>query len=163
TLASFAANTGTFTLLDIGNLTITGPVTGTNVSITTTGTGAISDTGQIAASGVLALSSGTGGIGIATTGIVTAPTIDLDGGGGAIALTGNALLGQTGATIDLTTTKGGVTEAATSTIIAATLHSAAGVTGAVDLAGTANAIGGLGTFSVGGGDFALVDTGDLAI
>src|SRR6185437_1153013 len=79
-----------------------------------------------------------------------------------ISLSGNAIVGTPGALIDLTTT-GGITEAASSSILAGTLQSAAGIAGSVSLGGAANAIATLGQFQLGSGDFTLVDTGNLAV
>ena len=44
---------------------------------------------------------------------------------------------------------------------ASLLQSGAGVTGTVDLVGTSNTIASVGSFAVTGGDFTLVDTGNL--
>ena len=140
TLGSFAT-TGDFSLLDdgnTGNLTVSGPVTGSNVSISDANTGTISVTGSVGATTLLALSSGTGGIALNTGEILS------------------------GATVDLSAAGGGVTQVATGTITATTsLLSGSGVTGTVDLAGTSNAIAAIGSFAVTSGDFTLVDTGDL--
>jgi hypothetical protein len=72
-------------------------------------------------------------------------------------------LGESGATVDLTSA-GGVSEVAGATLVAATLQSTGGVTGgAADFGGTANAIAGLGDFTVNGNALSLSDTGALAV
>ena len=162
-LGRFVVSGGSLTMVDTGSLAISGPVSATNVAVNTVGTGAITDSGSITAAGTLALTSGSGGIGLGSGAVVSAPTIDLNGGGGAITLTGNAMLGNAAALVDLTTTAGGVSEAATAQIVATTLQSAAGVTGSVGLVGTANAVANLANFVVTGGDFTLLDTGNLGV
>src|SRR6185437_13672360 len=88
---------------------------------------------------------------------------------GGIALTGNAALGDAStALIGLATSGGGVSEAATATIVtgpAGTLFSGSGIVGTVSLDGTANTIAALGSLAVGGAgnDFRLTDTGNLSV
>ncbi len=144
TVAAFAV-TGTthdFTLMDTGNLAVSGALTATqDVTLRTSGTGAISATGSIGAGRTLSATSGSGGIALNTGAVLTGPAIVLNGAAGGIALTGNASLGQSGGLVDLTASGTGITEATTSTITAATLQSSGGVAGTVGLLGTANAIG----------------------
>ena len=66
-------------------------------------------------------------------------------------------------TVDLSVASGGVTQAASGTMVAAALHSSGSVAGTVSLAGTGNAIGTLLDFGVTGGDFSLVNTGSLSV
>ena len=73
------------------------------------------------------------------------------------------MLGQSGATVDLTST-GGVSEVAGATLTADTLQSTGGVTGGpANFAGAANAIAGLGNFTVTGNALSLSDTGALVV
>jgi hypothetical protein len=96
-------------------------------------------------------------------GSIAAPTITLSAGGSGIALNSGAVLGETGASISLAST-GGISEDAGATIIAATLAGLNSITGgAVTLAGTGNAIGDLGSFTVTGNAFSLSDQGSLDI
>ncbi len=140
TLGSFNAGTLAFSLNDAGlagNLTVSGPVTGSNVTIS--GVPTITVTGSIGATTSLVLSAGLGGIQLNTGEILS------------------------GATVDLSTLGGGVTQVATGTIIATSLLQSTGsVSGTVDLAGTANAIAAVGSFVVNPGDFILIDNGNTA-
>ncbi|HXT80516.1 MAG TPA: hypothetical protein VN702_13195, partial [Acetobacteraceae bacterium] len=158
----FAVSGGDFLLNDTGNLWINGPVTAANVTFQTNGAGRISASGSIGAAGALTVDSGSGGIALVSGADLTGTSISLDGAAGGISLSGNAILGTPGALIDLTTT-GGITEAASSTILAGTLQSGAGIAGSVSLGGAANAIATLGQFQLGSGDFTLVDTGNLVV
>ncbi|HEY1936194.1 MAG TPA: filamentous hemagglutinin N-terminal domain-containing protein [Acetobacteraceae bacterium] len=162
-LSNFAVTSGNFILVDTGSLAVPGTVTANNITLSTNSTNQISATGSLGGGTVVAVTSGSGGIVLGTGAVVTAPTIDLNGNGGAIALTGNASVGTSTTLVDLTTTAGGVNEAATSVLNAATLQSAAGVTGSVALLGTANAVGNVGTFAVNLGDFTLIDTGMVVL
>ncbi len=126
---------GSFTLTDNGeaaNLSVTGPVTATSVTL--------SDTGTVTVTGSLTASAGVG-------------AVKLTSGGGGILLNAGALL--TGGTVDLNATGGGVTE--TSGVIAATtLLSSGGITGNVTL-GSLNNVATLAGFAVASGDFLLSD------
>ena len=152
-----------FRLTDTGNLSITGPLTATrDVALATVGTGKITSTGSINAGRTLSVTAGTGGIALNAGAIITGPTIVLSGTG-PLSLTGNALLGQSGAVVDVSTKSGGFVQEAGAIIAAATLLSTGGVVGSASLVGIANAIGTVGSFAVSGvgSDFALVNTGAL--
>jgi hypothetical protein len=84
----------------------------------------------------------------------------LNAGIGGIALNGNAMVGNNGAIVDLTTKGSGVGEATTATVIAGTLQSTLGVVGPVNLAGVADNVTTLGNFSVGPASLALADAGN---
>ena len=142
-VGSFAVTGGNFALVDNGNtgaLAVTGPVTAANVSIADANTGTIVVTGSIGATTSLVLASGAGGIQLNTGEILS------------------------GATVDLSPISGGVTQVPTGMIVASSvLRSTSGVTGTVNLAGTANTIASVGSFAVTSGDFSLVDTGNLSV
>ena len=143
TLGSFSVTAGDFALNDAGNpggLLITGPVNANNVAITDTGSAAITITGSIVTPGTLLLASGSGGI----------------------ALGGSASIGGATATVDLTTTGGGIIEPAGASITAAELQSSGNVVGTAKLDGS-NAIAKLGSFLVDTGDLSLIDGTGLAI
>ncbi|HET7880648.1 MAG TPA: hypothetical protein VFL55_07155, partial [Acetobacteraceae bacterium] len=169
TLGTFIVTGGDFSLVNngnSGNLAVTGGVAANNVAIRNANTGTISVSGSIGSgAGSLSVTSGSGGIALNSGAVLTGPTIDLNGGTGGIALTGNASVGQSGGVVDLTATAGGIDEATTSTIIAGTLQSSGGVAGAVSLLGTANAIGALANFVVTGGSsrFVLDDSTALTV
>jgi filamentous hemagglutinin family protein len=137
-IGNFAVTGGDFTLVDNGNsgiLTVSGPVTAGNVTISDAGTGLINVTGSLGATTALTLASGSGGIALNTGAIVS------------------------GATVDVSAAGGGISQVATGTITAGVvLQSSAGVTGSVDLAGTANAIASAGPFVVSNGGFSLTDS-----
>jgi hypothetical protein len=144
-LGNFAVSGNTFTLSDTGSLSVDGAVSASSVTIG----GAAGST----PSGITLLSAGS----------VVAPTITLSAGGNGIALDSGTVLGETGASIDMASA-GGISEDAGATIIAATLASLGNITGgAVTLAGTGNAIGDLGNFTVAGKGFSLSDQGSLDI
>ena len=152
-------------LTDTGDLAVTGPVTATrDVTLATGGTGKITSTGSIGAGRTLSLASGGGGIALNGGAIVTGPTIVL-GGTGPMTLAATALLGQSGAVLDVSTTSGGLTQDAGATIVAAALLSTGGIVGSASLAGVANAIGTIGAFAVSGAgsDVSLVNTGTLVV
>ncbi len=142
-LGSFQVGSGDFTLANnIGSLNVTGP---------------------LHATGSVAVNAGS--IVLATAANVQGSTIALTGSNG-IALNGSASLGEIGALVDLTVpAAGGVTQAGTGTIVAATLQSSGGIAGAVSLPGSANAIGALGSLGVAGGigDFFLMDSKALTV
>src|SRR6185312_13827877 len=114
-----------FTLDNIGSLTVSGTVNGGS-SISLFSLGTLNVTGTVMANGTVGLSAAA----IAIAGKVT------DGGAGQTSLTANS---------------GTISE--TGTLIAGTLSGTAA--GTVDLTGTANAIGTIGSFAVTGGDFLL--------
>jgi hypothetical protein len=93
---------------------------------------------------------------------VAATGITLNSGAGGISLAGNAVLGQSGSAIDITSA-GPVSQATTSTILATTLGSTGGVTGTVNLAGTNNAISVIGPIAATGGDLNVVTTSNLTL
>ena len=123
------------------------------ITLSTGGTGQISANGVLAASGALSLTSGTGGIALGSGAVLTGTPITLNGGGGAITLGGNAVLGEAGATVDLVAGGGGISEAGTSQIVAATLLGDTG--GAASLTGT-NAIATLAGFPAARGDASTI-------
>jgi hypothetical protein len=138
TLGSFGVSGGAFILDDggiAGNLTVSGPVSATNVSI--------NDSGTITATGGVTASAGT--LKLATA------------GSGGLLLNAGAIL--TGVTVDLDASGGGITEAS-GVINAATLLSSGGVTGNVQLTNL-NSVGTLGNFSA--GSFGLNDGTALLI
>lgn len=160
-IGAFNVSGGDFSLTDNGNVSIVGPLSGINVSVATTG--AITGSGRVTAGpgGALAL-TGAGGITLGNGATLVSDTaIDLNGGLGPIVLNGGATVRSAGL-LDLTTASGGVTEAPTSVIAASLLQSAAGVSGNVNLAGTANAIAQLGLFNT-FGNFALRTAGALDV
>jgi hypothetical protein len=144
TLGSFTTTTANFDLNDTGNtgtLTVTGPVTSpTQIAMNTGGTGAIDVTGNIGAGSLLAVIAGSGGIAVNGTANLTGTTVDLATGSGTIAINNTAVVGQTGALVDLIAT-GNITQAAGASLVAATLEASSNAV--IDLAGNANAIGAL--------------------
>lgn len=160
---------GTLTVLPGIDVTASG-----NVTLATGGAGPAAPPGQASpliliegpissTGGTLSLLSGSGGtINIGPGGAVSATGITLNSGSGGISLTGGAALGGAGSAIDITSL-GPVAAAATSTITAVSLSSRGGVTGSVDLLGTANAITALGNFAVTGGDLTVVNGGNLTL
>jgi filamentous hemagglutinin family protein len=133
-VGSFTVGAGDFSLTDTGNLGIAGPLTAANISLSSP---TITATGSLGATGILTLTAGSGGIALNTGEILS------------------------GATVDLSASGGGVTQAASGVITATMLQSTSGVTGTVNLAGSANAIAGVGSFAVTSGDFGLFDAGAL--
>jgi filamentous hemagglutinin family protein len=135
-LGSFKVSGAAFTLVDGAaiSLNVGGVVNSSATEIT--GPQTISISGTIGNdNGSVILSTGTGGI----------------------ALTGaGAILGG-GHTVGLSTTGGGIAEATMARLVAATLQSTGGVTGPIDLAGSANAIAQINGFVVTGGDFTLTE------
>jgi len=110
--------------------------------------GIVSTSGSIAVSSAGFLSVGSGGT-------LLAPSITLSGTNG-IALQGSAVVGQAGATVDLSVVNaGGVTQSAASAIVGATLRSTGGIAGGSTLLAAGNTIGQIGGIAVTGGDFQL--------
>jgi hypothetical protein len=133
-------------------------------NLTVSATGGLTVDGTVTSPGTIALNaiagSGTGPLSVVSGGNLQAPLIDLNAT--SIALTGNAMLGQAGATIDLahTTSGGGVTEASGSTIIAISLGATNPLAGNVSLTGAGNAINELTSISAtGGGNGIAVTSG----
>ncbi len=140
----------------LGSLAVAGGFSLTNA-------GSLNVTGPLHATGSVAVNAGS--IVLANAANVQGSTIALTGSNG-IALNGSASLGEIGALVDLTVpAAGGVTQAGTGTIVAATLQSSGGIAGAVSLPGSANAIGALGSLGVAGGigDFFLMDSKALTV
>ena len=142
----------------------------TGFSLSLSDTGALSVGGAVSASGATSSVTIGGAAGttptritLSDTGSIAAPTVALVAGVSGIALNGTSVLGQTGATVDLTTSGGGVSEASGASIVAATLQSSGGVAGTADLVSTANTIGTLSGFTVTGGDLVLVDDSTLTL
>ena len=142
-LGAFAVTGADFTLVDSSALSVNGAVSANNITIT-----------DSAASGTALVVATTGSL--AGTAGNTVKLIASNGAGG-IALNGVSTLNASTGTADLSAGTGGITQAAGSVITAGTLQSTGGSTGTVNLAGTGNAIGGLGAFAVTGADFTLVD------
>jgi filamentous hemagglutinin family protein len=168
TLADFIVSGGTFHLDNTGTtgLAVNGSVIAGGVTLDgVIGTLAVNGSilGTTASTGVVALDTSGPFSDIMLNGsaVVAGSTVDLNGGG--IALNGSALLGQTGALVDLTTTGGGVIEQSTATIIASTLQSSGGVRNGATLVSGNNAIGTLGPFAVASGDLQLLDTGSITV
>jgi hypothetical protein len=142
-IGSFAVAGGDFTLADngnTGNLSVSGPLTATNIALSNANTGTISVAVSIGATAGLTVAAGSGGIQLNTGDVLS------------------------GATIDLSAAGGGVTQVSTGTVVATSvLQSTNGVKGTVNLAGTANNITSIGSFAVTGGDFLLVDAGNLGV
>jgi len=165
-LGAFTVTGGgnSFTLINTGSLTISGPLTVPhNIGIATGGTGRVTVAGTIANStGAMALIAGTGGIVLNAGAQVAVSRVGLTATGG-ISLAGGASLGLAGGLIDIGTTAGGVTQDAGAVMTTGTLRSTAGITGDTSLSGTANAIALLGDVTVNGGTLTLVNTGSLVV
>ncbi len=171
TLGGFAVSGQPLSLSDAGAPGITGAVLASDVTIggaaDSSPTGiTLSITGAVSASSVTiggAAGSTPSGITLSGTGSIVAPVVTLTAGAGGIALNAGAVLGQTGATVNLTSA-GGINEDAGATLTAATLQSSGGIGGAAAaLNGTSNAIGVLDGFAVSGQALSLSDTGALSI
>src|SRR6185312_8551615 len=137
-LGSFAVTGGDFLLTDNGNtglLGINGPVSAATVRIGDTNTGTIAVNGSVTGTTGVTLAAGSGGIVLNAGDFVSGPTIDLSATGG------------------------GVTQDAGGTL----LESTGGVTGTVDLAGTANNLASIGKFAVTSGNFLLSDNGNTGL
>ena len=97
-IGSIAVTSGNFALNDGGSLNVAGALTANNVTLSADTLGV---TGSIGAVTLVSLSGSAGGIALSGAAAVTAPSILASGGAGGIVLSGTALLGQTGATIDV--------------------------------------------------------------
>ena len=148
-LGAFAVTGADFTLVDSSALSVNGAVSANNITIT-----------DSAASGTALVVATTGSL--AGTAGNTVKLIASNAAGG-IALNGVSTLNASTGTADLSAGTGGITQATGSVITAGTLQSTGGSTGTVNLAGTGNAIGGLGAFAVTGADFTLVDNSALTV
>ncbi|MBW4090767.1 MAG: filamentous hemagglutinin N-terminal domain-containing protein [Proteobacteria bacterium] len=162
TVVGGAGLTGSNTIGAIGNFTVSGG----DFALADAGeaAGTLAVPGTLVANDVTIGAGGTAPGAIAITGTVGvngAPgTVALIAGSGGIALDGSGLLGYGPGglgTVDLTTAGGGITEAGSARLSAATLQSTGGVVGTVDLAGTTNAIGQIDNFVVSGGDLTLIE------
>ena len=167
-LGNFVVDNGTFHLSNSGSLSgmnVTGSVMASSVTLDgLSGTLAISNTiSATAAGGLVSITdTGTGGNIVLNSGaVVSGPTVDLKSG--SIALNGNALLGNVAALLDLTATSGGITEATTAAMLAATLQSSGGIASSVNLAGTNNTIATIGSLALNNGTFNLTDNGNLNV
>jgi filamentous hemagglutinin family protein len=159
TLGAFSVSSGSFTLADTTGLAVAGSgVAADNITITTPGN--LTVTAGMFAPGTIALTAN--GVKVGSGGsMFGAAVIDVNGGSGGIALTGNGNIGSSGAgTVDLSTT-GGITEAPTATFNAGLLQSSLGVTGNVSLPHAA--VGAIGNFIVTGGSFSLTDSTALDV
>ena len=143
-LGSFGVSSGAFALNDSGlpggfasgDLTVSGLVSATSVTIT--GAPTITVSGTISGAGV-SLASGIRGIHLMDASELVS-----------------------GGTVDLSTTGGGVTQVAGGTIDAGTLLSSGSIVGAAILQGTANLIGTISGVSV-AGTLTVVDNETLAL
>ncbi len=140
TLGKFAVSGGAFTLVDSTALTLAGPLSASNVTITDTAaaTKAIDITGTATASGTMALIASNAAGGIALSGTASAATLDLTAGSAGITQTGGS-------------------------ITAGTLQSTGGSIGNVVLDQPSNSVTTLGSFAVSGGAFSLVDSTALTL
>ncbi|MGE0415931.1 MAG: filamentous hemagglutinin N-terminal domain-containing protein [Acetobacteraceae bacterium] len=162
-IGPFAVSGQGFTLLNTGSVAVTGPLTAPgDIRIATDAGGGIGVTGSVVAGGTLSLAAGTAGMALQGGAFVAAPRLILTAAA-PITLTGNASLGQSGATVDLSTTAGGIIQSDGATIVAGSLRSGQGVTGDVVLTGSANAIGALADLAVTGGTFSLGQHGPLLV
>ena len=144
-LTGFTVAGADFSLSDGIALTVTGPLSANNITLTDS---------LASASAISVTGSMTGGVGKTTT--LTAG----DAAGG-ITLSGTVNATGTG-TLDLNAGSGGVTQTAGSMTVG-TLKSSNGIGGAVSLTGLNNQIGGLGTITLTSGDFSLNDAGALTV
>jgi len=121
------------------------------------GTPVISIGGAVTSTGgsVSLLSGPTGSIVFGTAGSAAAANVVLSAGTGGITMNGNATLGQAGGAIDISSS-GPVSQATTSSILSNTLTSSGGITGGMNLAGSGNTIGAIGSITVTGGDLNVV-------
>ena len=118
--------------------------------------------GIVSTPGSIAVSI-TGSLTIASGGTIQAPSVVLAGNNG-IAQQGAAVVGKTGATVDLSVANsGGVTQSAGSAIVGATLQSSGGIAGGATLLAAGNAIGQIGGVNVTGGDFQLGSGSSLTV
>ena len=152
-IGNFVVSGGDFVLADagaaMGTLAVPGTLVANNVTLGagSTAPGAIAITGTVGvngAPGTVVLVAGTGGIALAGSGLLGY------GPGGLV-------------TVDLTTAGGGITEAGSARLSAATLQSTGSVVGTVDLAGTTNAIGQINNFVVSGGDLILIEQANQSL
>ncbi len=141
------------TLVNGQALTLAGATVGGNLTVSATGGMTIA--GTVTSPGTIALNAipGSGSAPLdflSGAANVQAPVIDLNATG--MVLVGNAMLGETGATIDLahTTSGGAVTEASGAKITASALGATNGLAGNVSLTGLGNAIAGLSGIAVSG-------------
>ncbi len=162
TFATGDAAPGTITPQASPQISLLGSVTSTGGTVNLlSGTGGtISISAPVSAATTANLTSGSGGITLNGGGAVTATTVTLNGGTGTLAL-GSATIGKTGGTLDLAS-GAAVTQANTGTIAATTLQSSGSIAHNVDLAGTANAVGTIADFAL-GGNFTLKDSKALAV
>ncbi|MDE2583296.1 MAG: filamentous hemagglutinin N-terminal domain-containing protein, partial [Rhodospirillales bacterium] len=160
-LGSFAVSGNGFTLASTGSLAVTGPVSGTNVTITA-GTLAVggSITAGAGTGNTLALTTNAGTLGLDNGAVLSATTIALDGGTSAVNI-GSIAVVNAGSLLALG--GAGVTAVAGGTLIAGTLTGIAPLTGPVDLAAGHNVIGTIDAFTVKGGDFTLIEAPGTAL
>jgi filamentous hemagglutinin family protein len=190
TIGSVTVPSGSFDLLDFGTVSVAGPLTAGNVTVTAGsievpgtivggtlvalyGTTGIKESGTINAgtiaanTGTVTLSTGSTGA-IALSGSVGAGTlIALSAGSSGISQTAGLLNTGTLGTLSLAAIGGGVTQAAAGTIITGTLISDPSINsgtigGTVALLGTANAIGTIGSLAA-TGDIQIQDASGLTI
>jgi hypothetical protein len=159
TVGTLAATGGVIILNNPNNvITALGDVTST--SFTLNDSTALGLTGSVNATTSASI---TDAVSLTLTGNLTSPVDTLSAGNGGIALNAGAVLGESGATVDLSGT-GAVSESGTATIVAATLRSTGGVAGSVTL-GNTNTVASVGSFVVSGSGngFQLIDSGNLTV
>jgi filamentous hemagglutinin len=145
-------------LVNTGSLHLAGPVIAPR-DITLRSSAAISAAASVGAGRTLRLTADGGGFDLTAGATASAATVII-AATGPISLAPGATLGQAGARVDLSTTRGGISQAAGGTLLAEALTSSNGVIGAVALAGSANAVGTIAAFAVSGGGFGLTNTGN---
>ncbi|WP_277627532.1 beta strand repeat-containing protein [Acidiphilium multivorum] len=133
---------GSFTLDDNAPLTVAGPFTATNASLTDTSAGGFDIAGQVSLASLLALSATSGSITSSGTGSISAPT--LDAAASLVALTGSNAVTTLGSinvgTLTLDDEAAALTIAGPFNVTDARLTD----TGSLDIASAVSAIGSLG-------------------
>ncbi|WP_211476881.1 beta strand repeat-containing protein [Acidiphilium multivorum] len=133
---------GSFTLDDNAPLTVAGPFTATNASLTDTSAGGFDIAGQVSLASFLALSATSGSITSSGTGSISAPT--LDAAASLVALTGSNAVTTLGSinvgTLTLDDEAAALTIAGPFNVTDASLTD----TGSLDIASAVSAIGSLG-------------------
>ena len=182
-IGSFVVSGGDFNLVNTGSVQVSGPLTATNVTLSS---GSIGVAGSIGASGSLIALTGTTGIAETGAGTIAAnsgsvslstgtlgaislagslgagSTIALSSGSGGIAQTGGVISVLPSGTLTLAASGGGVVQSGGAVINAGSVVSIGTVGGAVALLGTGNAIGTLGPLA-GSGDVQVLDQPALTI
>ncbi len=157
-LGPFAVG-GTLQFVDAALLAVGGPVSA--AAVTLADALGIGVGGPVIATDTLAVTTGAAGLVVVAGGTLAAPAITATATG-PITLAAGAVLGQPGAAIDLTTSAGGVAEAAGATITAASLASSFGIAGNASFLGAANAVATLADMTA-SGTLAITDATALAL